>query len=65
MVDIIEVLLFLHLVFFLTKFLLYRTHTVILIDAENNMDFFEETMIFSGSDNSDIQWEHTHIHKKF
>lgn len=38
-----------------------RTRTVILIDAQNCMDFYEETMV--GTD-PDGEWKQTHIHEQ-
>ncbi|XP_059611601.1 transport and Golgi organization protein 2 [Phlebotomus argentipes] len=38
-----------------------RTRTVILIDAQNRMDFHEETMV--GTD-PDGEWKHTHIQQQ-
>jgi uncharacterized protein with NRDE domain len=35
-----------------------RTHTIILIDADNNIDFYEETMM---SENPGGEWRTTHL----
>lgn len=40
----------------------FRTHTVILVNANNEVDFYEETM---PSLNPNEEWIHTHIQSKF
>jgi hypothetical protein len=35
-----------------------RTHTIILIDADNNIDYYEETMM---SENPGGEWRTTHL----
>lgn len=40
----------------------FRTHTVILIDANNKVDFYEKTM---ASTDPDGEWTSTHLQSEF
>lgn len=42
--------------------LVFRTRTVVLIDANNKVDFYEETM---ASTNPDGEWTRTHLQTEF
>lgn len=42
--------------------LLSRTHTVVIVDAENNVDFYEETLIGT---NANDEWQKTHLTTEF
>ena len=39
-----------------------RTHTVILVDKQNKMDYYEETM---ATQDPNGEWTNTHIEKQF
>lgn len=40
----------------------FRTRTVVIVDADNNVDFYEETMITSDPYGD---WKKTHLKTKF
>lgn len=41
---------------------MFRTHTVILIDANNKVDFYEKTMATTDPDG---EWTTTHLQTEF
>lgn len=45
------------------SFYFFRTRTVVMVDSENNVDFYEETLI--GTNPKKDSWEKTHLSMKF